>query len=381
MEETERLVAAFTSTSTHLLNTSNDMVRDWWRNVSAAFWSTDFWLPDGITWQDVHTSAGDVWLYPILFCFMFLSLRYCFIEPFVLVPLARSRGIQNTRPTPPRTNALLETIYGQHQTRAPKVVVSWACRSTGQTVRQVERWLRRKHALTYPNNHHKFLDCGFKLLCHTGFGILGAAVTLPKPWLWDTSLCWKDFPNHEVTSDVFWYYMIILGYYWAITLVELPQPGSQDSNKSQMILHHTLTILLIVFSWTCGFIRIGILILFIHEYSDIALLAAKMCKYAKYDAVCEQLFVAFLVLWILTRCCVLPFWIARSVFFESTEWQVMPAIYVFQFWFGSLLLLTGMWTVLVVKTMVRKISGGGLHDVRSSSEQSDIASEDDKKTN
>ncbi|MDK2413436.1 TLC domain-containing protein, partial [Aphanizomenon sp. 202] len=85
-----------------------------------------------------------------------------------------------------------------------------------------------------------------------------------------------------------------------------------------MILHHSLTILLIVFSWTTGYVRIGSLILFVHEYSDIALLAAKVCHYSGNDAPTEPLFVAFLVLWGVTRCGILPFWIVRSVFTEAT---------------------------------------------------------------
>ncbi|ROT65645.1 putative ceramide synthase 6 isoform X2 [Penaeus vannamei] len=350
----------------------DNVASDWWRRCSATFWSQEFWLPAGLTWDDIHTSLYDILFIPLLVGLFFVLLRHCVVEPFLLLPIARKAQIPNKRPRPPEPNKTLQVVFQRYETSPPKKVLAEASRATRLTERQVERWLRRSFAMNRLNRHDKFLDCGFKLVCHVWFGIMGAAVTLSKPWFWDTTLCWKGYPDHPVTTDVYWYYMILLGYYWAITYSELPRPGGKGSDKAQMILHHSLTILLIVFSWTTGYVRIGSLILFVHEYSDIALLAAKVCHYSGNDAPTEPLFVAFLVLWGITRCGILPFWIVRSVFTEATPAGVqMPALYMMQSWFVGLLCLTAIWTGLIVRTVSKKLRGEGLKDARSATEDSE----------
>ncbi|XP_042239414.1 ceramide synthase 2-like [Homarus americanus] len=364
-------VDVFFSSSTQQYISKNLMAGDWWRSAQATFWRADFWLPEGIVWQDIHTSVYDVLIYPMLLSVVILFFRYCCLEPLLLVPLARAARINKKRVALPVSNQILELIYQQYQMKVPKGMLREACRLTGMTQRQAERWLRRRHSLVCLTKYDKFLDCGFKLVCHIIFAALGAIITLPKPWLWDTTLCWQGFPNHEATPGIFWYYMIILGYYWAITIVELPQAGVNDSTKAMMILHHTLTIALVVFSWTCGLFRIGILVIFVLEYADIALLAAKVCKYSGLEKACEPLFIVFVVLWFLTRCCVLPFWIVRSVFFEPTWLTGYPVSYILKGWMVALVMLNMIWTGMVMRTVARKITGGGLQDVRSASDDSD----------
>ena len=39
-------------------------------------------------------------------------------------------------------------------------------------------------------------------------------------------------------------------------------------DKKEMILHHLVTILLIYFSWACNFVRVGTLVLVVHDIAD-----------------------------------------------------------------------------------------------------------------
>lgn len=39
-------------------------------------------------------------------------------------------------------------------------------------------------------------------------------------------------------------------------------------DKNEMILHHCVTILLIYFSWACNFVRVGTLVLVVHDVAD-----------------------------------------------------------------------------------------------------------------
>lgn len=370
MDDSGSYMDVFISPSTQQYISGNFMVGDWLRHANAKFWRTELWLPNRVSWDDIDSSASEIWYYPMLFGFVFMFLRYCIIQPFIFVPIARARCIPNKRTKKPEPNKTLETLYQKYQTELPQAILTEASESTHMSIRKVERWLRRRYGCVKLNRYDKFLDCSFKLVCHIVFGIMGLAMALPKPYLWNTVLCYEDFSNQKVPSDLWFYHMIILGYYWAITIEELPKPGGKGSDKMQMIVHHVITIFLTAYAYTVGQFRIGGLIMFIHEYSDIALLAAKTCHYAGYDAPTEPLFIAFVILWILTRCVILPFWLMRSVFFEMPSAHLTPAMIVLKVWMIMLLFLTAFWTKLVMKTVSKKLSGQGLQDVRSATEES-----------
>lgn len=339
-----------------------------WKRTYDAFWSEDAWLPEGVSWKDIDASASEIWYYPMLFSLVIMFLRYCIIQPFILIPIANARLIPNKRTKAPIPNKTLEDIYQQYQFDVPQSIMLKASKTMNMTVRQMERWLRRRYNSVKLNTYDKFIDCSFKLICHIIFAIVGLSVTLPKPWLWDTTLCYKDFANQKIPFDLWFYHMLILAYYWAITVEELPKPGGKGSDKMQMILHHTLTILLTAFSYTAGHFRMGGLIIFVHEYSDIALLAAKTCHYAGYDEPTEMLFIAFVILWFLTRCFILPFWLMRSIFWEMPPSFNQLSIKIQKGWMIILFSLTMYWTGLVIRTVVRKFTGKGLQDVRSAPE-------------
>ncbi|XP_068202015.1 ceramide synthase 2-like [Palaemon carinicauda] len=377
MEESGSNLNVLPSPTTQQSISGTFMGGDWWTEAYDTFWSEDIWLPEGVSWKEIDTSASEVFYYPILFSFVIMFLRYCVIQPFVLAPIAHARRIPNKRTKAPIPNKTLEDIYQQYQLDAPQKVKVQASKMLDMEIRQVERWLRRRYNSVKLNTYDKFIDCSFKLICHIFFAIVGLSVTLPKPWLWDTTVCYEDFANQKLPSDLWFYYMLILGYYWAITAEELPKPGGKGSDKMQMILHHTLTILLTAFSYTAGHFRMGGLIIFVHEYSDIALLAAKTCHYAGYDGPTEPLFVAFVVLWFLTRCLILPFWLMRSIFFEMPSSFNQLTMLIQKGWMITLFLLTMYWTGLVIRTVVRKLTGKGLQDVRSAPEDTSD-SENDK---
>ena len=194
-----------------------------------------------------------------------------------------------------------------------------------------------------------------------------------KEWVWEISLCWENYPHHEIENDIWWYYMIGLAFFWSTTAWSISEIGNGDNVK--MYLHHLFTILLMTFSWTCNFIRIGSLVLLVHECVDIPSLLAKMFLYAKIEAPVNPLFIIFMVMWLSTRTGLYPFWILRSVFFEAYHYTWMPAAFVFYSLLSGLLVLNILWTCIILKVMVRKITAGKLEDVRSDNEYLSDSSE------
>merc|ERR1711973_1066341 len=95
------------------------------------------------------------------------------------------------------------------------------------------------------------------------------------------------------------YYMIEIGFYVSLSITQFNDVKRKDF--LQNMVHHAVTILLMVFSWSCHFIRIGTLVLIIFDCSDPLLELAKLCKYVKRDQLAEIVFGVFTLTWVFTR--------------------------------------------------------------------------------
>jgi len=69
----------------------------------------------------------------------------------------------------------------------------------------------------------------------------------------------------------------------------------------QMMIHHVITTILVIASYTMDFTRVGCLILVLFDFCDILLPLAKMLKYLELEPLPDVAFVAFLVGWLVTR--------------------------------------------------------------------------------
>lgn len=101
----------------------------------------------------------------------------------------------------------------------------------------------------------------------------------------------------------------------------------------EQIIHHVATIILISFSWFANYIRAGTLIMALHDSSDYLLevgvpllsprcpravsparltplppQSAKMFNYAGWRNTCNNIFIVFAAVFIITRLVILPFW-------------------------------------------------------------------------
>ena len=45
-------------------------------------------------------------------------------------------------------------------------------------------------------------------------------------------------------------------------------PALYVQDKNEMVVHHCVTISLIFFSWACNFVRVGTLVLVVHDIAD-----------------------------------------------------------------------------------------------------------------
>ena len=78
------------------------------------------------------------------------------------------------------------------------------------------------------------------------------------------------------------------------------------------MLHHIITVGLIVFSFFNNYVRIGSLVLLIHDVSDIFGALTKVTMHCKYEIITIFNYIGMLSLWIYFRLYVYPFKVIRS---------------------------------------------------------------------
>ena len=361
-----------------------------WQRFSAWFWNPDIWLPPNVTWAELvpndevnYANWNDLWTYPIFMAFCGIFLRFIILDKLFYGPLAAYGGLKDVKPRPVEPNPIIEELYYQYKNKPPENELTLCAQKLDWTRRRVERWLRLRAAMGRVNKFTKFKECAWQFTYYTFIFFYGLYVMSSKPWLWDINHCWYDYPHHSVDYDVWWYYMFSLAFYWSMTFTHFFESKRKDF--WQMFFHHLVTICLITFSWTCNLIRVGTLVLIIHDCADIPLQAAKMFIYLDKTAICDAVFALFAVLWIATRVGIYPIWIVRNTLFEATNIVPMfPAYYIFNSLLILLLVLHVYWTYFILRIIVNSAVKGKVEDDRSSSEDSilehDSCDDNERKT-
>lgn len=117
-----------------------------------------------------------------------------------------------------------------------------------------------------------------------------------------------------------------------------------------MFLHHIVTVLLLAFSWTCNFHRIGALVMVIHDSADVPLDGAKIFSYLKMQRLSNAAFALLTISWIFTRIGLLPYRIiAYSSYYALWVVEMFPAYYIFNSLLCALQILHVIWTALILK--------------------------------
>ncbi|CAH1102201.1 unnamed protein product [Psylliodes chrysocephalus] len=346
----------------------------YYKTVLDTFWSEHIWLPPNTTWKDIdpdvesnirHADHRHLF-YPLPMSVLMLLLRYL-LEKYWFAPVGVSLGIKNSKPKKAPDNLILENAFTLSKKWKHKQIQGLA-KQLDMSERQVERWLRLRKGQNKPSTLIKFCENAWRCIYYIFSFTYGLTILWDKPWLWDINECWTDFPHQNVTSDVWWYYMISMTFYWSLSISQFFDVKRKDF--WQMFIHHIATIVLMCLSWIVNVFRVGTLVLLVHDCADIFLEAAKMAKYSGYQKICDAIFALFTVLWIVTRLGIYPFWIIRNTSIEAPKMVPMfPAYYIFNGLLILLLVLHSIWTYLILKIVHNSLNAGQMEgDIRSSTE-------------
>uniref|UniRef100_A0A3Q3CLW3 Ceramide synthase 3a n=1 Tax=Haplochromis burtoni TaxID=8153 RepID=A0A3Q3CLW3_HAPBU len=312
------------------------------------FWSDSLWLPVGLTWADLEDKEGRVYakasnLYVTLpYALAFLLIRYLF-ERWIATPLAVSAGIKQRVYLKAEENSILEFYYTTQCRNPAQVDIDGLSKKSSLSTRQVERWFRRRRRQDRPGVLKKFTEAR---LLRSAF----------------VSVCICDYSdinsNFIVSQQLsqYWYYILEMSFYGCL-LFSVAFDVKRKDFKEQ-IIHHLATLVLLSFSWCANYIRVGTLVMLIHDASDVFLESAKLFNYAKWEKTCKTLFVLFAIVFMVTRLIIFPFWLIHCTWvYPVLYYPAFFGYYFFNTMLVVLLCLHIFWAYLILR-MIRKFMFG-----------------------
>ena len=190
------------------------------------------------------------------------------------------------------------------------------------------RCMRIKNVHTASKKITKFVEALWRFLFYSYFCYLGyMALFQPQTvsWIHHTKEHWQNWPLQQISIAISFYYNIELGSY----LHQLMWTEVSRSDSLEMMLHHIVTILLILFSYLTNFTRIGASILLLHDAADIFLESAKLFVYTSKawkthkttffwtDLMATILFALFALTFLITRLVLYPRYLVYSLVVEA----------------------------------------------------------------
>ncbi|KAG2487445.1 hypothetical protein HYH03_014012 [Edaphochlamys debaryana] len=226
------------------------------------------------------------------------------------------------------------------------------------------------------NKLRKWNESCWKMCVYIAFTTLAFVVCYGEVWFTDSRYWWlgcTHFPpcNLPVSRGVLLFYCAETGFYMqAIHFLAFHEERRKDWLES--MIHHIVTAGLLFYSYAVNFTRVGVVVILIHDVSDIFLEAAKLARYAdRENDIGIPCFVLFFVSWIICRCIIFPAFVIRSTLFEPV---VLVAAYLgieprphWEIFNGLLLVLFVLhvyWTVLIFQVIKRQFTHGSMADVR-----------------
>jgi len=196
----------------------------------------------------------------------------------------------------------------------------------------------------------KFQHCIFLVVYYVAATLLGWWVLVDKPWVpgiiipgasGDVANCWKNFwTQYNDDFGVRMYYMVSLGYAFQSLVYLIIRKHRRDF--LEMALHHALEIALITYSFIYGYIRIGTLVLMVHDVGDIAVNTSRCLNDASFKKPAIISFICLIVSWIWFRLYLFPAYIIHSTMFDAYHYISEGATSVVHnegYWFFNIMLI------------------------------------------
>uniref|UniRef100_A0A1A8MHH5 Ceramide synthase 4a n=1 Tax=Nothobranchius pienaari TaxID=704102 RepID=A0A1A8MHH5_9TELE len=317
-------------------------------------WQEEYWLPPGISWQDTEMEQGEGHfplprdlIYTLPLAVVFIVLRYVF-ERIIAIPFSKCLGVKDRVRVRATSVPKLETFY-KHNSRQPSQseVVS-LMKQCGLSQKKIQTWFKHRRNQDRPSNTKKFCEASWRFVFYLISFTAGLCSLINTPWFWDQKECWTGYPKQPVADVHYWYYMLEMSFYLSL-LLSISVDVKRKDFKEQVI-HHIATLFLISFSYCANYVRVGTLVMLVHDSSDFILESAKMLHYAVWTKTCDSLFIVFAVVFLVTRLVVFPSRIIHTTMVVSMDF--FQPFFGYYFFNALLLVLQALhvfWAYLIVR--------------------------------
>ncbi|XP_078283290.1 ceramide synthase 2-like [Rhinoraja longicauda] len=294
----------------------------------------------------------------------------------VATPLAKFMGVKDQARLKATHNPVLENFFVSISKHPNKSQLDGLCKKCSCSVRETQRWFRRRRNQDRPSLMKKFREACWRFTFYLLAFIGGIAVLIDKPWFYDTWEVWVGYPKQSLLPSQYWYYIIELSFYWSLLFSIASDVKRKDFQEQ--IIHHLATIILLSFSWCANYIRVGTLVMAVHDASDILLESAKMFNYAGWKSLCNSLFIVFAAVFIITRLIIFPFWIIHCTWvYPLYHYPPFFGYYFFNVMLVVLQLLHLFWAYLILQMLAKFLSSKLDGDDRSDAEECEESSEEE----
>lgn len=345
---------------------------------SGWFWTVEFWLPPGVTWDDLEKFENDGHsiahahdlIYVPIYALLLIVVRIIF-ERFIGVPFAAYMGVKNKVKQKPETSEILESEFRKYK-KLKADRTDELLKELGSTwdERRVERWYRHRRNQTTVPIVSKFCETLWRFTFYTLIYFYACGVMYNSTWFWDQSKCWEGYPMQDLYPSTKIYYLLELSFYLALLFTIFTDVKRKDF--TEQVIHHFATISLIALSYAVGFTRIGTIVMWCHDISDIFLEGAKICVYSNINKVADILFICFGASFFVSRLIFYPGWILHTTWVKSMWlYNPFPGYYLFNALLLVLQFLHIFWFYLIIKMAIRLVSGNQVEDSRSDYEDDD----------
>ncbi|XP_041794167.1 ceramide synthase 2 [Chelmon rostratus] len=338
------------------------------------FWE-QLWLPANVSWSDLEDSEDRVYAkashlsaaLPCALCV--LLVRYLF-ERYVATPLADVCGIKDRGRLTAEPNPVLENYFCS-QARVPSQAdVRSLCKKTSWQERRVQVWFRRRRNMERPGLRKRFREASWRCVFYSFAFVCGVLALYDKPWFYNLKEVWAGFPKQSMLPSQYWYYILEMGFYLSLVL-RLTFDVKRKDFKEQVI-HHTATLILLSFSWISNYIRIGTIVMVLHDSSDVVLECGKLFNYAKWQKTSDGMFVVFTAVFMVTRLVIFPFWVIHCTWvYPLEDFAPFFGYYFFNVMLLILQMLHLYWAVLILRMVYKFIFSKLDGDDRSDEEEDD----------
>uniref|UniRef100_A0A3P8UC38 Ceramide synthase 4a n=1 Tax=Amphiprion percula TaxID=161767 RepID=A0A3P8UC38_AMPPE len=346
-------------------------------------WQEEFWLPPGIRWRDIEMKEDEGrfplprdLVYTLPLAFAFIALRYVF-ERLVALPLSRILGVKDRIRIGAPSIPKLEAFYKQNSRQPSQSEVVSLGKQCGLSQRKIHTWFRHRRNQDRPSNTKKFCEASWRFVFYVVAFTAGLGSLINTPWFWDHRECWRGYPKQPVSEAHYWYYVLEMSFYLSLLLCVSVDVKRKDFKEQ--VIHHIATLFLIGFSYCGNYVRVGTLVMLVHDSSDFLLESAKMFHYAVWTRTCDSLFVVFALVFLVTRLVVFPGRVIHTTLVVSLEFfQPFLGYYFFNALLLVLQALHVFWAYLILRMVYKFVFLGKVERDERSDEESNVDEEEEE---